>query len=224
MAKLGRTFDAQDHDTEQQEYQKLPLGIYDLEMVASEVDEKDTGDIVLKGTLEVLAPEDFAGRKVFLNFNLQHSSAKAQEIGQQEFARLCRAIGETTVDDSEELHFKRFRAKIGIGKDPRKRTRTARRNGQAAKRSRNTSSPTPMKCRKSKFSPQLLSRAASPQSDPHARQKRVRRLVKMIGRSSASSRPRKSVPGESNSPQKKQNWERYSALPIFRSRRGHSCW
>ncbi|QFT69668.1 hypothetical protein FIU93_22985 [Labrenzia sp. THAF35] len=121
MAKLGRTFDAQDHDTEQQEYQKLPLGIYDLEMVASEVDEKDTGDIVLKGTLEVLAPEDFAGRKVFLNFNLQHSSAKAQEIGQQEFARLCRAIGETTVDDSEELHFKRFRAKIGIGKDSKEK-------------------------------------------------------------------------------------------------------
>jgi len=64
----------------------------------------------------VIRPEEYAKRKLFNNYNLKNKSTQAQEIGQRQFASLCRAIGVSEVEDSEELHFKAFTAKIGLGK------------------------------------------------------------------------------------------------------------
>ena len=119
MASLGKKFDATAHDTTQRDFQEeVPNGIYALEMEASSVDKtsKGTGQI-LKTTLSVIEPEEFKGRKIFNNnYNLENDSPKAQELGQRQFAALCRAIGVSDVDDSEELHFRRFIAKVAIGK------------------------------------------------------------------------------------------------------------
>lgn len=117
MANLGTKFVAQDHDTEQRDYEELPNGIYELEVEASDVAAtKDGRGTILKTTMTVLRPEEYAKRKLFNNFNLENPSSQAQEIGQRQFASLCRAIGVTEVEDSEELHFKAFTAKIGLGK------------------------------------------------------------------------------------------------------------
>jgi hypothetical protein len=118
MARLGNTFNATEHDTEQRgDYEELPNGVYDLEIEASDVVPTSTGSgTILKTTIVVIAPEELKGRKIFNNYNLENANAQAQEIGQKQFASLCRAIGVDSVDDSEELHFRAFRAKIGLGK------------------------------------------------------------------------------------------------------------
>lgn len=117
MARLGTTFDASAHDTEQRDYEELPNGIYELEIEASDVaPTKDGRGTILKTTMVVLRPEDYEKRKLFTNYNLENPNAQAQEIGQRQFASLCRAIGVQEVEDSEELHFKAFTAKIGLGK------------------------------------------------------------------------------------------------------------
>lgn len=117
MAQLGKKFDATAHDTEQRDYEELPNGIYQLEIEASDVTETSTGSgAILKTTMVVVAPEDYKGRKLFTNYNLENKNPKAQEIGQRQFASLCRAIGESEVEDSEDLHYKVFTAKIGLGK------------------------------------------------------------------------------------------------------------
>lgn len=117
MARLGNTFNAQDHDTTQSDYSELPNGVYDLEIEASDVVPTSTGTgTILKTTIVVIAPEEYKGRKLFNNYNLENANAQAQEIGQKQFASLCRAIGESSVEDSEDLHFRAFRAKIGLGK------------------------------------------------------------------------------------------------------------
>lgn len=118
MAKLGNTFNATEHDTEQRgEYEELPNGDYQLEIEASDVVPTSTGTgTILKTTLVVVAPESHKGRKLFNNYNLENANAQAQEIGQRQFASLCRAIGVDSVDDSEELHFRVFSARIGLGK------------------------------------------------------------------------------------------------------------
>ncbi len=103
MAKLASRFDATAHDTEQRDYEELPNGDYELEIEASEVKEGANGT-GLKTTMTVLRPEEYKGRKVFNFYNLEHKNAQAQEIGVSE------------VEDSEELHFKAFTAKIGLGK------------------------------------------------------------------------------------------------------------
>lgn len=118
MARLGNTFNATEHDTEQRgDYEELPNGVYDLELEASDVVPTSTGTgTILKTTIVVIAPEEYKGRKIFNNYNLENANAQAQEIGQKQFASLCRAIGVDSVEDSEELHFRPFRAKIGLGK------------------------------------------------------------------------------------------------------------
>lgn len=117
MAALGKKFDATQHDTTQTDYAELPNGIYKMEIEASDVSStKDGGGTLLKTTNVVIEPEDYKGRKLFNNYNLENKSAQAQEIGQKQFASLCRAIGIGEVEDSEDLHFQAFTVKVGLGK------------------------------------------------------------------------------------------------------------
>lgn len=117
MAQLGQKFNAQDHDTTQSDYSELPNGIYRMEIEVSDVaPTKDGKGTILKTTNVVVDPEEYRGRKLFNNYNLENQSAQAQEIGQKQFAALCRAIGVDEVEDSEDLHFKVFTVKVGLGK------------------------------------------------------------------------------------------------------------
>lgn len=117
MANLGQRFNAQDHDTEQRDYAELPNGIYQMEIEASDVGPTKAGSgMILKTTNVVIAPDAYKGRKLFNNYNLENPNPQAQEIGQRQFASLCRAIGADSVEDSEELHFRSFTVKVGLGK------------------------------------------------------------------------------------------------------------
>lgn len=132
MARIGVRVEATEENTQQRDYENLPNGDYKLEISASEV--KETGEgtrdhkIVLKVTYDVIEPDDFKGRKIFGNYNLQNPNSTAQEIGQQQFACLLRAMEMNEApEDSEELHFVPFVAKIGMGK-PSKDGQYAARN------------------------------------------------------------------------------------------------
>lgn len=117
MAKLATKFDATAHDTTQTDYAELPNGIYVMEVEASDVVPTKAGDgTILKTTNVVVEPEDYKGRKLFNNYNLENKNATAQEIGQRQFASLCRAIGVDGVEDSEDLHFKTFTVRVALGK------------------------------------------------------------------------------------------------------------
>lgn len=117
MAQLGSNFNARDHDTTQAEYSTLPLGIYRLEVSASDVVPTKAGTgTILKLTYDAIEPEEFKGRKIFANMNIENQNAVAQQIGQKELASLCRAIGLSDLSDSEELHFHAFTAKVGLEK------------------------------------------------------------------------------------------------------------
>lgn len=117
MASLGKSFNASDFDTEQRDYAELPNGVYELEVEASDVAATKSGTgTVLKTTMAVVAPEELKGRKLFTTYNLENPNTQAAEIGQRQFASLCRAIGVQSVEDSEDLHFKTFTVKVGLGK------------------------------------------------------------------------------------------------------------
>ncbi|MBY3263840.1 DUF669 domain-containing protein [Rhizobium laguerreae] len=118
MASLGKSFNATEHDTEQRgDYTELPNGVYKLEIEASDIVPTKAGNgTILKTTMSVVEPEELKGRKLFESFNLENQNAQAQEIGQRAFASLCRAVGIDSVEDSEQLHFISFTAKIGLGK------------------------------------------------------------------------------------------------------------
>jgi hypothetical protein len=117
MAQLGK-FNAQEHDTEQRDYENLPDGIYALEVTQSEVAPTSKGDgTILKLRYGVVEPEEYKGKLIFGNITLENPNAQAQEIGQKQLASLCRSVGLSEIEDSEELHFQRFVAKVGLSKE-----------------------------------------------------------------------------------------------------------
>ena len=117
MAQLGTKFDATSVNTEPQDFSTLPLGIYRLEVSASEVTATKAGTgTILKLTYDVLDPEEYKGRKIFANINIQNPNPTAQEIGQRDLGSLCRAVGLSEIEDSEQLHFIGFTAKVGLEK------------------------------------------------------------------------------------------------------------
>lgn len=117
MASLGSSFDATGVDTTQRDYTPLPDGDYKLEVEASDVAATKKGDgTILKLTYRVIEPEEFADRKIFANINISNPNPTAQETGQRELASLCRAVELPKIDDSEELHFRSFMAKVGLDK------------------------------------------------------------------------------------------------------------
>lgn len=127
MASLGQRFDATAHDTDNQggDYEDLPLGIYKLEVEATDVidtgpEEARTGR-GMKYTSTVLEPEEMAGRKFFGFINTENTNSQAQEIGQRELASMCRAMGLDGVEETEEFHFIPYTVKLGMGKPSKKK-------------------------------------------------------------------------------------------------------
>lgn len=118
MAQLGSKFDATSHDTEQRDYENLPDGIYRLEVIQSEVSATSKGDgTLLKLRYSAIEPEEYKGRLIFGNITLENPNSSAQEIGQKQLASLCRAVGLSEVEDSDQLHFIGFTAKVGLSKE-----------------------------------------------------------------------------------------------------------
>ncbi|CAN7602781.1 DUF669 domain-containing protein [Bosea sp. LjRoot237] len=95
-------------------YTPMVVGEYTLEIVESEYKATQSGTgMVLACKAQVVGGE-YDQRPYYLNYNLENDNEIAVEIGQREFAGLRRATGVLAPDDTEELHFKQFRVKIGI--------------------------------------------------------------------------------------------------------------
>ena len=82
----------------------IPAGVYEALICDSEVRPTRSGNG--KGinlTFEILSGPH-KGRKVFAWINFQHPKAEAQRIGQEELARICKAVGVGKLDDTAQLH------------------------------------------------------------------------------------------------------------------------
>jgi hypothetical protein len=126
MARIGVRVEATEENTKQRDFGNVPNGDFRLEMSASDVKIKneDTRDqaITISATFDIIEPEEFKGRKIFGNYNVEHPKPVVQEIGQQQFASLLRALGLTeSPEDTEDLHFTSFMARIGMGKDSKEK-------------------------------------------------------------------------------------------------------
>jgi hypothetical protein len=124
MAKLGFKVQVTEEDTEQRpQYEDLPNGVYVIEAHSADVVRENEGTPQQKTTVkivnEVVEPEEFKGRKLWVNYFTEHPSDKAQEIGYRKFQCLLRAvgIGEVNEDsDTDEILFKSYVVTIGMSK------------------------------------------------------------------------------------------------------------
>lgn len=116
MAELGQNFDPSAAPPRDRDFDTIPAGQYEAQVVESEVVPTKSGSgMMLKLTWEVITGP-FTNRKVFQQINFSNQSAKAQEIGQRELADICEAAGVGPMRDSEVLHFKPLLIRVGIEK------------------------------------------------------------------------------------------------------------
>ena len=101
MAQLN--FDASTIDTTS--HDPIKSGTYEAVITDSEIKanraNKGKG---LNLTFEILSEGAAKGRKVWAWINFQHQNQDAQRIGQEELARVCKAVGVSQLTDSEQLH------------------------------------------------------------------------------------------------------------------------
>lgn len=106
MAKLTETFDSSVVPA-REEYTVLPPGPQNLMVVSSEVKTTQKGGEMI--VLEIVVQDgEFQGRKLFERLNIKNSNPKAEEIAFRTLSELVKAVGKSTIKDTEELHNKRF--------------------------------------------------------------------------------------------------------------------
>ena len=113
MASLN--FDATSIDTSS--HDPIPAGVYEALVTESEIRATRAGNGKgINFTFEILSGPH-KGRKVWAWINFQHPKAEAQRIGQEELARICKAVGVEKLTETEQLHNKPLMITVALDKD-----------------------------------------------------------------------------------------------------------
>jgi len=129
MAMLPSAFNQSDNHGEMNSFEALPAGDYNIQVIESELKLTKKGQEFMEQrgcteqeaiahasqlilTYEILDGQ-FKGRKLFNRLNLFNPSERSVEIAQKELNTICKAVGLSSVSDSNELHMKPMCAKVG---------------------------------------------------------------------------------------------------------------
>jgi hypothetical protein len=86
-------------------FDPLPAGDYLVWITESDIPTDDQGNQKVTITMEVIEPQQYAGRKAWDSFTLEnYQNPKWAETGRQILATVCRAIGVMSPRETEELH------------------------------------------------------------------------------------------------------------------------
>ena len=118
MAQLK--FNAAEVDTTSRD--AIQSGTYEAVVTDSETRATKNGNgMGINLTFEILSDGPAKGRKVFAWINYENQNAKAQQIGREELASLCKAVGITELEDTVQLHNLPLLIAVGIDRnDPTK--------------------------------------------------------------------------------------------------------
>ena len=114
MAQFTSVFDAKNAE-KQTEFEPIPAQwvIGEAEKSEYKATAAKTGHY-LKFQINILAPEEYKGRKVFSNLNLDNPNQTAVEIAQKELASMCEVCGVDELEDSTELHGIPFGMRLAV--------------------------------------------------------------------------------------------------------------
>jgi hypothetical protein len=115
MARLGFTFDSSNQQG-QDTNDVLPAGDYIMQVVQSEVRAtKDGSGQYVWIEFDILDGEH-QGRKYWDRLNIWNANPTAAEIANRALTSLTRACGLVAIEDTEELHFKPIKVRMGVSK------------------------------------------------------------------------------------------------------------
>jgi len=115
MARLGFTFDSSNQQG-QDTNDVLPAGDYLMQVVQSEVRAtKDGSGQYVWLEFDILDGEH-QGRKYWERLNIWNANPTAAEIANRALTSLTRACGMVAIDDTDDLHFKPIKVRMGVSK------------------------------------------------------------------------------------------------------------
>lgn len=103
MAQLLETFNVDALPQSTNNYEPLPAGWYTAVVNGAEIKNTKAGTGQYIAVRYDITGPTHQGRVVFGNLNIKNPNPKAEEIGRQQLGELMRAIGLTTVQDTDQL-------------------------------------------------------------------------------------------------------------------------
>ena len=126
MAKLNFAFSGDESALSDNSFDRQPLPDGEYNVVINDADYKETKNgngYYVSVEFEVYEGEH-SSRRVWSNYSLVNSNPKAQEIGEQQFAKLClAALGKLSCSDTDELIGKTVTIGVGLEKNDPTRNR-----------------------------------------------------------------------------------------------------
>ena len=114
MAQLK--FNAAEVDTTSRD--AIPSGTYEAVATDSETRATKNGNgMGINLTFEILSDGPAKGRKVFAWINYENQNAKAQQIGREELASRCKAVGVINLTDTAQLHNLPLMITVGLDRN-----------------------------------------------------------------------------------------------------------
>lgn len=109
-------FNAAEIDTTSRD--AIPSGTYEAVVTDSETRATKNGTgLGINLTFEIISEGPAKGRKVFAWINYENANAKAQQIGREELASLCKVVGVTQLNDTVQLHNLPLLITVGIDRN-----------------------------------------------------------------------------------------------------------
>lgn len=103
MAQLLETFSVDALPQSTNNFEPLPAGWYTAVVNGAEIKNTKAGTGQYIAVRYDITGPTYQGRVVFGNLNIKNPNPKAEEIGRQQLGELMRAIGLTTVQDTDQL-------------------------------------------------------------------------------------------------------------------------
>jgi hypothetical protein len=103
MAQLLETFSVDALPQSTNNFEPLPAGWYTAVVNGAEIKNTKAGTGQYIAVRYDITGPTHQGRVVFGNLNIKNPNPKAEEIGRQQLGELMRAIGLTTVQDTDQL-------------------------------------------------------------------------------------------------------------------------
>jgi hypothetical protein len=103
MAQLNETFSVDALPVSERNFEPLPAGWYTTVVAGAEIKNTKAGTGQYISIRYDITGPTHQGRVVFGNLNIKNPNPKAEEIGRQQLGELMRAIGLSTVQDTDQL-------------------------------------------------------------------------------------------------------------------------
>lgn len=116
MSFLGTEFNVDELPQSDRSFDNLPAGTYTATITRADLRSTKDGTGELIAVRYDITGPSHEGRVVFGNINIKNKSSKAEEIGRQQLGEIMRAIGLTSLRDTDQLIGCHLQIKVDIEK------------------------------------------------------------------------------------------------------------